>query len=190
MKTTLLANLRRGLLIMVTMTAFAATGARAANCEVQLSNTTVDYGRIGQAELDASSAPSKDVSLGKRRLTLNVLCVQPARMALRFIGTPAVGNGYLFSVKGNFTVQVSGATVDGNSVALATTDTAANASHGGAATQFLEPNVGVAAVSGNTIIVGKHFVAVLEFQSAMPRSAATVRDETVWEGSGQLTLIP
>lgn len=182
-------NFRLRMLALATLLALAASSAHAANCDMQLSNSTIDYGRLNQGALVESSAPPNDVLLGKRRLTLNVVCAEPARLALRFNGAPAPGKGYLFARNGNFTVLMSEATVDGNAVALAKTDASGNPVQAGAAAQYLDPNAGVAAVSGTTAVLGKHLVVSLEIESSLPRSATKLRDATQLEGSGQLELL-
>jgi hypothetical protein len=168
----------------------AVAGAQAANCEMQLSENAVDYGRLNRAELEDSSPAPNAVSLGKRRLTLNVICKQPAAIALRFNGAPAQdGGGYAFAGNGGFTVQMSNATLDGNSVALAKTDASGRSIQSPAASQYAVPGHGVAGVSGATLARGKHLVVGVEIEASMPRSAMRVRGETTLEGLGQLELI-
>ncbi|WP_266168866.1 hypothetical protein [Dyella subtropica] len=176
--------------LVVALAALGATmNAQAASCEMQLSENTVDYGQLNRAELEVSSVPNSDVLLGKRRLTLNVICEQSTDIALRFNATPAQGGGYMFADQGDFTVLMSNATLDGNTVALAKTDATGRSIQGAAANQYVEPGRGVAAVSGSTPARGKHFVVGLEIEASMPHSAMRVRGETRWEGLGQLELI-
>lgn len=169
---------------------FATMHAKAAACDMQLSENTVDYGRLNRSELDMSSVPGNDVLLGKRKLILNIACEQPTTMALRFNASPAQGGGYVFAGTGNLTVLMSNAMVDGNPVALAKTDASGRSIQGVATSQYLESGYGVAAVVGGALFKGKRFVASLDIQPSMPRAAMRVRGETRWEGLGQLELLP
>lgn len=168
--------------------AWASTSAHASDCDMRLSEDTVDYGHLNRSELGALDAPGRDVSLGKRKLILTISCRQAAEIALRFNAVSAA-EGYVFTEKGSYTVLLMNATLDGHAVALAKTQRSGRAVLGAATSQYLEPGHGVAAVAGRAWAQGTRFVAEVEIEARIPHSALRVSGETQLIGLGQMQLL-
>jgi len=81
----------------------------AGNCQLQISNRTIDYGQMTRAELLERQASPSTFSLGKQSMTLTATCRQPALITLFFRGAAADGASYRFGNGGSFTLQLSGA---------------------------------------------------------------------------------
>jgi hypothetical protein len=165
----------------------AVAGAHASNCDIRLNESVVDYGRFDRLEPGKSG---NEVALGKRRLALSITCREANEIALRYNATPAQSNGYVFAGTGSYTVRLTDATLDGHVVTLAKTQALGEVMQVGAASQYLEPGYGVAAVSNGVLARGKHFTATFEIETRFPHSAAQVSTETELSGLGQLVLLP
>ncbi|MFJ2987148.1 hypothetical protein ACIPF8_04735 [Collimonas sp. NPDC087041] len=54
-----------------------ATQTYASNCQIQLGDTTVEYGKMNPAALDAKPKSGGKVLLGRRRVSLTIVCQRP-----------------------------------------------------------------------------------------------------------------
>lgn len=163
--------------------------ADAAECQIGLSESNVDYGRLDRTELEGSSGPDHDVVLGRRHLMLSVTCPLPASMALRFVAQSAQEGGYKFARTGMFTILMRQAILDGRTVSLATGGTLGDSPQGAAESQPIEPGRSVVAVAEGGPARGRQFIALLEIQTSIPRKAMRVSGETLLEGAGRLELL-
>jgi len=77
----------------------------AGNCQLQISNRTIDYGQMTRAELLERQASPSTFSLGKQSMTLTATCRQPALITLFFRGAAADGASYRFGNGGSFTLS-------------------------------------------------------------------------------------
>lgn len=164
-----------------------ANAALANDCDMQLSTRDVNYGAIHRGEL-ATGARLAPISLGKRQLTLTVICRQPTAIGLRFEGQPAGAEGYRFSGQGYFTVQLKDATVDGLPVQLAPLSQSGG-TDAAMATLMMRPDAGVVAFSQGVRAVGKVFSAQVEIDTYVDDATTRVRDVRVLEGQGTFILV-
>jgi len=167
--------------------AVVASGAFAADCDVRLTNSVVDYGVVSRGELGAGMG-IPFMTLGTRKLTLTAVCHQATTMALRFEGESAAQGGFRFASKGWFTVKVSDATLDGNAVLLAHTTNVVSGSTGGASAIDLRPDGRVSIITLGQKAVGKVLSAQIEIEAFVDDASTRVRGETVMDGSGALVL--
>lgn len=167
--------------------AMATSGAFAADCDMRLSNTEVNYGELNRAEMDIGQ-PRAPIALGSRQLTLTAVCRQPTTMGLRFDGEAADLDSYRFAGKGRFTVKLKNATLDGNAVQLAQTTGAADGTTAPSAAVALRPNQGVTAIAQGQRATGKVFSVQVEIETYIDETMTRTRDVTVLEGRGALML--
>ncbi|MFB3305992.1 hypothetical protein [Pseudomonas sp. AMR01] len=162
-------------------------GAFAANCDMRLSNPEVDYGALNRGEMELrGNAP---IALGTRQLTLTAVCRQETTFGLRFEGQRSDSTSYRFAGKGNFTIKLSSATLDGTSVQLAQlSGDAVGKATGASAAIELRPNEAVTAIAQNQRAVGKVFLAQIEIRTYISEAETRARDITTLEGRGALTL--
>ncbi|ROL76555.1 hypothetical protein BLX41_14470 [Pseudomonas protegens] len=159
-----------------------ASSTFAADCEMRLSNPEVDYGTLNRSDMDIRG--SVPIALGNRQLNLTVVCREETRFGLRFEGQAADLNSYRFADKGHFTITLSNATLDGNTVQLAQAGSARPLSP----TELLRPNQVVTTMVQGQRAVGKVFLAQVEIQTYISDTETYARDITVLEGLGRLTL--
>lgn len=163
-----------------------ANGAFAADCDMRLSNTEVNYGALNRGEMNIrGNAP---IDLGSRQLTLTAVCRQAEPIGLRFEGDAVDPGGYRFAGKGRFTVKLSNATLDGNAVQLARTGSGSDSSTGAVNAVELRPNERVIAIAQGLRAAGKVFSAQVEIQTFVDEASTRARDITGLEGRGALTL--
>lgn len=155
-------------------TVLIAEGVQAENCRLSVSQPLIDYGVIR----NESRAESPLLALGKRRVQLNVLCVEPSAIGVRFTGA-ADGQGYLFGRQGRFRLALMQAQVDGRVVEWTLAHRPGETADG----QLLPGQVLVAQAAG------KRLTAQVEIDTDLPTSALQVRSQTVLEGQGHFELV-
>lgn len=171
---------------LVTALVLVANGAFAADCDMRLSNTEVNYGALNRGEMIIrGNAP---IDLGSRQLTLTAVCRQAELIGLRFEGEAADPGSYRFAGKGRFTVKLSNASLDGNAVQLAQTGSTGDGSTGALNVVELRPNERVIAIAQGQRAAGKVFSAQVEIQTFVDEVSTRTRDITALEGRGSLIL--
>lgn len=167
--------------------ALLANTAWAADCDMQLSSREVDYGALHRGEL-TSSARVAAVPLGKRQLTLSVICRQPIAIGLRFDGDPVGADAYRFGGRGSFTVRLSEATVDGRPVQLFAFP--GSGGTGAASSVLMRPDGIIGVTAQGARLTGKAFTFKAEIDTTIDDAATRVRDLSVLEGRGTFRLVP
>lgn len=157
-------------------TVLLAQGAHAENCRLSVSQPRIDYGVIRREALVESTT----VTLDTRTLQLNVLCVEPSVMALRFIGA-ADGQAFRFGRQGRLRLSLKHAQVDGRAVDW-------DLPGGGAAGQLLPGQVLTARVAGRPV-TGQRLTAQVDIDTDLPAEALQVRSQTSLEGQGRFELV-
>ena len=159
--------------------AILASEASVANCQLVLSQPRVDFGILRHAQwLDG---PASSSSLGKRTVGLNVVCIDPVPMAIRFGGLPAGGRGFRFGGEGVVTLSIRHAQLDGRPVDLAV--------DGSTGDQLVPGQVLIARAAG-VPVTGRRLSAQLEVDPYLPVDAFSVRRETTLEGQVQVEWVP
>lgn len=161
-------------------TLLAPPDAMAENCRLSLSQPRVDYGQIRRDALVESSA----VVLATRSLSVNVLCAEPAAMALRFVGAAADGEGFRFGREGRLRLSLKHAQVDGRAVGWAAAHVPGEVVRG----QLLPGQVLVAQAAGMPV-VGRRLTAQVDIDTQLPFDALSVRRETHLEAQGSFELV-
>ncbi|MFL1489959.1 DUF1120 domain-containing protein [Pseudomonas antarctica] len=169
-----------GLPLALFCTVLAAPGAWAENCQLSVSQSRIDYGAIRR---DAFVERASMV-LGTRSLHVNVLCTEPAPMALRFIGVAADGQGFMFGRQGRFRLSLKHTQVDGRAV-----DWAATHLPGEPVSGQLLPGQTLVARAAGLPVVGLRLTARVDIDTELPADALEVRSETRLEGQGSFELV-
>ncbi len=149
--------------------------ARADNCRLSLSQPQVEYGVVHRESLDDRAT----VALGTRTLHLNILCLAPAAIGVRFNGAAADGQGYRFGREGRFRLSLKHAQVDGRPVQWR------------AAQSSGEPDDG-RLLPGKTLLAqatGRRLTAQVEIDAELPADALQVRYRTLLQGQGSFELV-
>lgn len=166
--------------LMVLCTVLAVPQAWADNCRLSVSQPRIDYGVIRREE----PVERASMVLGTRTLHLNVVCAEPAAMALRFIGVAADGQGFQFGRQGRFRLSLKHAQMDGHAVGW----TAAHLPGEPASGQLLPGQTLMARVAGMPM-VGRRLTAQVDIDAELPADALQVRNETRLEGQGSFELV-
>lgn len=172
-------KLLRPLLVLL-CAVLTAPGAWAENCRLSLSQPSVDYGAIGREVL----VERAHRSLATRSLHLNVVCAEPATMALRFISVAADGQGFRFGHQGRFRLSLKHAQMDGHAIGWVTTHVPGESASG----QLLPGQTLMARLSGMPM-VGRRLTAQVDIDTELPYDALDVRSETRLEGQGSFELV-
>lgn len=128
------------------------------------------------------------IPLGARQLTLRAVCRQKTTIRVRFEGEAADSNSYKLAQKGRFTVKLSNATLDGNSVQLARTTSSSDDTSEASVALELHPHESITAIAQGRRAVGEVFSAQVEIQAYLDEGMTRTRDVTSLEGRGALTL--
>ena len=161
-------------------TLLAPPDALAENCRLSLSQSHIDYGSIRR---DVAVESTLGV-LAVRSFSVNVLCIEPAAMALRFVGVAADGQGFRFGREGRFRLSLKNAQVDGRPVGWA----AAHEPGAPVGGQLLPSQALVARVAGMPV-VGRRLTAQVDIHTELPSTALAVRSESYLEGQGSFELV-
>ena len=158
----------------------AAPDVQAENCRLSLSQPRIDYGDVRRhARVENAS-----MALGTRSLSINVICAEPAAMALRFVGVAADGQGFRFGRQGRFSLSLKHAQVDGRAVGWAAAHSSGEAGNG----QLLPGQTLVARAAG-LALVGRRLSVQVDIDTELPADALAVRGETHLEGLGSFELV-
>lgn len=158
------------------------------NCQLQISNQTIDYGQMTRAELLARKVSPATFSLGKQSMTLTATCRKPALITLFFRGAAADDVSYRFGYGGNFTLQLSNAHLDGKAVNLGQVKVADQMPEIMRAAIALTPNYGAVPVSNEWPLRGSSLSMNVEIEARVSAVGSRVADQTVWRGNGNFEL--
>lgn len=162
----------------------APVAAVAADCQMFLSSTQLDYGRLYRAALQDQGGSGPLLLLGRKSFTLNVNCQVPTRLSLRFIA-PGDGLEYFrFAGNGRMRIAMSQVTLDGQSAGLAVTR------EGAAADEHLFlPGQPLFVTQGAGVVAGSRFSAQVDVDTWVADEATRVRYEARLEGGGRFERV-
>ena len=161
-------------------TLLAPPDAMAENCRLSLSQTRVDLGAIRRDAVVENTA----VVLATRSFSVNVLCAEPAAMALRFVGVAADGRGFRFGREGRLRLSLKHAQVDGRAVEWSAAHVPGESARG----QLLPGQALIAQAAGKPV-VGRRLTAQVDIDTQLPFNALAVRSETHLEAQGSFELV-
>lgn len=153
-----------------------AAWAQAADCQMSLSQTELDFGqqgRMGTAQ-----------TLGTRGITVTVLCSTPGDLSLFYRAGSADGQHYDFTDKGRYSVLVRDVQVDGQSVDLGRITAAGQAPLDAATMQPWLPGQGLVPMHGGSAVTGRSLSARMEVAASVQQGLFSVRDATTWQAAG------
>ncbi|WP_144424067.1 DUF1120 domain-containing protein [Herbaspirillum hiltneri] len=178
--------------VLAALLASASLHALAApndNCQMQISNTVIDYGQVTRAELLGRQVSPTAFALGKQTMTLSVNCRQPALMTIYFRGAAGDGNAYRFGNAGNFALNLSLAQLDGKRVKLGNVSVTGQQPDNMAETAVLSPGIGIVPVQDERTVKGSSFSVQVEIDTKVSGTASRVADRTTWRSSGSFELV-
>lgn len=171
------------------MACWSSTSMAISDCNIQLSESTVDYGRLYPEKLTMSPMGGLTSPLDKRSVVLNLSCSQPSDLTL-FFKAPAAGqNAFLLGQQGTFSLRIRDALLDGHAVNLGQVQVPGDRSlkSGAASSLLLTPGYGVVPVVNGLAAQGTSFSARVEIEASLTHRAGSlsaIRDETPWVQEG------
>lgn len=181
-------TLKKTLMLTAVSLACATSGVQANDCQVQLSQPVVDYGKLNPSVLRAGAKASPKASLGKRLLQLNVLCTDIKDMAVTFRGIAAGPLSYRLSNQGEFDLTLKDARLDGQPVLLGLVATPQETAGEIGRSVQLKPGHYVIPMRDQKVLSGKAFSMKVEVDSRLSVDGLMLRDVADLEGQGQFEL--
>ncbi len=167
----------RTILTLTLLAGLLCVSAARAECDVTVSETTVDYGKLSNSEL--TSHRGGVYTLDEREVRVNAVCSEPQEMAL-FISDDSGQRRFRFGDSGDIVISAQQAVLDGKPVDLGKTLT-----HGS-----FEPkqernrkkllvlnNDGLLPVRNGEVPVGQQFSVLLRIRPALKPEQQHPQDE-------------
>ncbi|WP_368566227.1 hypothetical protein [Pseudoxanthomonas sp. UTMC 1351] len=161
--------------------------AWAAECQLQISESELDYGSRTRAELIGERYHRDASPLPPRQVMLTAVCDQPSSMAFFYRGVAADETRFRFG-DGDFTLHVDQALVDGEPVMLGQVGASDDAPMQADMAKALQPHHGVMPMRDGQAAIGKRFSARIVVQPSI-KAIAPLREETLWHETGYFELV-
>lgn len=179
-------NLKPGclglLLLILNLWPCLAVNADAENCQLQLAETTLDYGKVTRADMLGNPGAAAGLSLGSRQITLNVQCQESTAFALMVRGAGGLER-FKFGDSGQFTMRLSGALLDGQPVNLGLSQAGSKIVAESSASLSVTPGSMVAPIVAGQSVKGKNLSLQARIDTVVTEAATRVRDRTTWQGN-------
>lgn len=165
-------------LLLALLVASPVILASTSDCQITISNPTIDYGRISQGELQDTHQGWADFE--KREVQLNVSCASSRRIALLIAGEKEKTGFRFGSNSGHIDISMNEATLDGKAVGLSPVDNAdvLTVSQPSASKIMLGSGSCISPASGVNRLAGKQFSATLTLSPSVQYKSQRVADET------------
>jgi hypothetical protein len=163
-----------------------AVRAQGKPCDIVLSTTQVDYGRLSRALMPADA--DGHIELPVRSVRMHIQCPEARDMTVVFQGAPADGDRFRFMEHGRFVLRLRDGRLDGAPVDLAEMHLGQAELSRAGATQSWRPGHGVAPVRNGQPIVGREFSATFDIVAQVDDEALTVADAARWSATGSIEL--
>jgi hypothetical protein len=157
-----------------------------AACDMALSTTQVDYGRLSRATMPVDAQGMLD--LPARVVGIHIRCPEPRDMTVFFRGTPAGSDGFRFMDKGAFALRLRDGRLDGESVELGQVARAGGVPDRTGASVAWVPERGVAPLKNGQAASGREFSANIDIVAQVDDRALTVDDAARWTTTGLVEL--
>lgn len=158
-------------------------------CEIVLSRTQLEIGRVSPIEVNPRHLTQGQISLGKQTSTLNVICTEPARFAVVFRAAANSEKNYRLSDAEDPTslnISMTQAQVDGQPGTFASTlDAGRNGPR-----MSLSPGDGARPQIGGQNIAVSRFSAVVEIEAFLDAARMKSPSDRALNGSGFFEVVP
>jgi len=160
---------------------FGAHALAADECQLNLSQTHMDFGLMNRA---VALVPAPERLLGERQLSLTLNCPQPIDMSVFYRGLGAGPGRFRFTERGSYGLQVRDAVLDGQTVELGLIAGPGQAPSVVAGHLNWQPDHGVVPMRGGVAVTGRNLSLQLQASAWANEDAARVRDAVTWDTSG------
>lgn len=166
-----------------------AYAAGADNCQMQISNPSVDYGSTTRAELLKKQVSPLMMSLGRQSVTLTATCKTPTLMTLFFRGAAADAGAYRLGNSGSFTLRLLNARLDGRTVGLGSVLMPGQPPETKADSVMLPPDAGAVPIIDDVPVKGSSLQLQVDIDASISTTGSRINDLTVLRGAGGFELI-
>ncbi|WP_273828449.1 hypothetical protein [Pseudomonas sp. SBT1-2] len=168
----------------------SGASAAADNCQVHAVPALVDYGPQHRQSILSQPTTFGGHALGKRLVSVNVVCSTPVRIALFLRGEPQNDRAFRFGEQGALSVVAEQATLDGKSLSLSNVEQTGQAPSEPSTRSGLQPGRGIVVMEQGLPAIGSRLSLMLELDPAVPGDViAVVNSESTWSSSYQLELV-
>ncbi len=169
----------------------AVADTAAENCQLHTVPAQLDYGAQYRQSVLGQPASPRGRSLGKRLVSVNVVCKVPVRMAIFLRGDALDHSAFRFGLRGVLSVVAGDASLDGRPVALGSVEHAGQRPSEQAAKAGLHPNRGIVVLEQGEPATGSRLALQLELEPEIPDASLEVVDnESDWSSSHFLEMVP
>ena len=155
-------------------------------CQLNLSETAVDFGLVNRAVAQGSTA---EHLLGERRLTLTLNCPQPTDLSLFYRAIAAGGERFQLTPHASYSLQASDALLDGQAVELGLLPGSGQPATSSGSTLRWRPEHGIVPMRAGVPASGRSLSLQLELRAWAQEAALRVSDAATWDGSGLFDAI-
>lgn len=180
---------RRLWLATLLLLAMPAAAAGDGQCQLQISNGTVDYGAVTRAELLLRQVSPLRMALGKQTVTLSANCPQARLMTVFYRGSTADAGSYRLGDGGSFSLRVLSARLDGRLVGVGTVNAVGQLPQTRGDSALLAPATGVVPIVDDVPVKGSVLSLQIEIDASMHTVSSRVPDRTVFRGNGNFELL-
>lgn len=161
------------------------------NCQVHAGHAQLDYGVQYRQSILGQPASALGYSLGKRVVSVSVVCKTPVRMAIFLRGDALNERAFRFGPQGVLSVVAGDANLDGRSVALGHVEHAGQQPSEQAGKVSLHPGTGIVTLEQGVPATGSRLALQLELNPVIPRTSIEVlNNESDWSSSHFIELVP
>lgn len=182
MKTSMF-NLRAiSLGVLLISAAFASEQVLADDCQINLSQSQMDFGQVMPPSTNVALNAGNLHSLGNRVISLNASCPKPSKLLLVLRGEQ-LGADFRFAKQGQTRVALSNALLDGRSVDLAQVKAPGTAPGASSPSIIAVPGDMIIPVSGGLPATGSVLSLQVEIQPVVPVAELRTRDAKTLEAN-------
>ncbi len=154
----------------------------AQECQITLSESNLDFGRVTQPGSNDPSSSNAMHSLGNRAVSLTAICPQPAKLLIHLRGS-AQGEQFRFAQHGQLGVTLSNASLDGRPVDLAKVQSIGSPPEISRSSIEAMPGDRVIPVSGGWPVEGSMLSMQVDFKPQVPMAELRTRDAKTLESN-------
>lgn len=160
----------------------ASEPALADDCQINLSQSQMDFGQVMPPSTNAALNAGNLHSLGNRVISLNASCPQPSKLLLVLRGEQ-LGADFKFAKQGQTRVALSNALLDGRSVDLAQVKAPGAAAGAYSPSITVVPGDMIIPVSGGLPATGSVLSLQVEIQPVVPVAELRTREAKTLEAN-------
>ncbi|MBO0491818.1 DUF1120 domain-containing protein [Pseudomonas sp. Marseille-Q1929] len=164
----------------------AANAWGSEECQLNLSETTLDFGLMNRA---VALVPTAERWLGERRLSLSLNCANPADMSLFYRAIGAGAERFQLTQRGSYSLRASDALLDGQAVELGLLAGSGQPAVSSGASLVWRPDHGIVPVRAGVPVSGRSLTVQLEAVAWASAEASRVSDAVTWDTSGLFDAI-